>query len=162
MKMTVATPPTPPAAAAASDADRLAEVIGRIRRSLRRRVRDSGSFPPLHEAQLELVRLLSRSPGIRVQQAAAALQLRPNTVSSLVAGLVHQGLVARTTDPGDGRAVRLELTAAANRRLARWRDHRHAILGDALTRLDAADRDAVTSALEALGRLAGRLEEAER
>ena len=160
MEMTVATPPAP--APVGPEAARLAEVIGRLRRSLRRRVRETGKFPPLHEAQLELVRLLSRSPGIRVQQAAAALQLRPNTVSSLVAGLVGQGLVSRTTDPGDGRAVRLELTPAANRRLARWRDHRHAVLGDALTRLDAADRAAVTSALEALTRLAVRLEEDER
>src|SRR5438309_5842070 len=160
MEMTVAPPASP--AAAGPEADRLAEVLGRLRRSLRRRVREGGSFPPLHEAQLELVRLLSRSPGIRVQQAAAALQLRPNTVSALVAGLVHQGLVARTTDPGDGRAVRLELTPAAHRRLARWRDHRHAVLGDALTRLDAADRTAITSALEALTRLAAQLEQDER
>jgi DNA-binding MarR family transcriptional regulator len=159
MEMTAAPPPAPPAASA--EADRLAEVMGRLRRSLRRRVRESGSFPPLHEAQLELIRLLSRSPGIRVQQAAAALQLRSNTVSSLVAGLVTQGLVARTTDPGDGRAVRLELTASARRRLARWRDQRHAILGDALTRLDATDRAAVGSAIEALTRLAGQLEESE-
>ncbi|HVS43709.1 MAG TPA: MarR family transcriptional regulator [Candidatus Dormibacteraeota bacterium] len=151
----------PPDAPAGVEADRLAEVLGRLRRSLRRRVRESGPFPPLHEAQLELIRLLSRSPGIRVQQAAAALQLRSNTVSSLVAGLVAQGLVARTADPGDGRAVRLELTVSARRRLARWRDQRHAILGDALTRLDAADRVAVGSAIEVLTRLAGHLEESE-
>lgn len=155
MEMDLAAPPAPPELRA----DRLAEMIGRLRRSLRRRVRESGVFPPLQEAQLELVRLLAREPGMRVQQAAAALQLRPNTVSTLVAGLVRQGLVARVTDPTDGRAVRLQLTLAARRRVARWRDHRHAILGDALARLDDTDRAAVAAALDALGRLASHLEE---
>lgn len=138
----------------------LADVLRRLRRSLRRRVRESGAFPPLQEAQLELIRLLSASPGIRVQQAATALQLRPNTVSTLVAGLVRQGLVARTSDPGDGRVVRLELTAAARRRMASWRDHHHALLGEAMTHLDGADLDAVAAAIDALRRLATHLEEA--
>jgi DNA-binding MarR family transcriptional regulator len=160
MEMTGIAPPTSRTSELAPD--ELADVLRRLRRSLRRRVRETGSFPPLAEAQLELIRLLSASPGLRVQQAAAALQLRPNTVSTLVAGLVRQGLVARTADPGDGRVVRLELTAAARRRMARWRDQRHAILGEALTHLDAADLNAVAAAMGGLRRLATRLEEDDR
>ncbi len=139
--------------------EELADVLRRLRRSLRRRVRGSGAFPPLQEAQLELIRLLSASPGLRVQQAAATLQLRPNTVSTLVAGLVRLGLVARVADPADGRAVRLELTAAARRRISHWRDTHHAVLGEAMTHLDGDDLDAVAGAMDALRRLATRLEE---
>lgn len=139
--------------------DELAELIGRLRRSLRRRVRESGAFPSLQEAQVELLRLLARSPGLRVQQAAVALQLRSNTVSTLATGLVRQGLVTRSVDPEDGRVVRLALTPAARRRMARWRDHRHAVLGEALTHLDGADRASIAAALDALTRLVTRLED---
>jgi DNA-binding MarR family transcriptional regulator len=122
-------------------------------------VRESGAFfPALQEAQVELLRLLSRSPGLRVQQAAVALQLRSNTVSTLATGLVRQGLVTRSVDPEDGRVVRLALTPAARRRMARWRDHRHAVLGEALTHLDGADRASIAAALDALTRLVTQLE----
>ena len=83
-------------------------------------------------------------------------------MSTLVAGLVREGLVTRSTDPGDGRVVRLDLTAAARGRMARWRDHHHAVLGDALSDLDGTDRDSVAAALGALRRLATLLEEGDR
>jgi DNA-binding MarR family transcriptional regulator len=163
-QMETTLPPAPPSTPAEVRSGELGELLGRLRRALRRRVRESGAFPfpQLQEAQLEVLRLLSHSTGLRVQQAALALQLRPNTVSTLVAGLVRQGLVARSVDPDDGRAVRLELTAAARRRLTRWRDHRRAVLDDALTGLDDHDRATVAAALGALSRLATRLEEGGR
>jgi DNA-binding MarR family transcriptional regulator len=158
------TAPAPRSSSAAElRTDELAELIGRLRRSLRRRVRESGAFvPALQEAQVELLRLLSRSPGLRVQQAAVALQLRPNTVSTLTTGLVRQGLVTRSVDPEDGRVVRLALTPAAHARMARWRDHRHAVLGEALAHLDGADRASIAAALDALTRLVTLLEDGGR
>src|SRR3954454_842913 len=48
---------------------------------------------------------------------AARLQIAPSVVSRAVVPLERAGLVERRTDPVDGRAARLGLTAAGRRRL---------------------------------------------
>src|SRR5690349_2163432 len=96
----------------------LSDAIGQLRRSIRRNVRRGWPHPPLAENELELVRLLRERPGIRVQDAAAALGLADNTVSTLVGRLASQGWVRRKADPSDGRAALLDLSAEARRRIA--------------------------------------------
>jgi DNA-binding MarR family transcriptional regulator len=109
-------------------------------------------------AEGELLRLVDERPGLGVREAAAALRLAPNTVSSLVGRLVHTGLVARDRDPSDARAVRLRTTAAARRRMARWQDRNAELLDAALARLDAGERAAIEGSLGALMRLAEVIE----
>jgi DNA-binding MarR family transcriptional regulator len=133
--------------------------MGRLRRSTRRLVRLHRPYQPLHESELELVRFVSRNPGCRVRDAAKALGVAQNTVSTLVGRLVEQGLLARGRDQRDSRAAALSLTPAARRRISACRDRRGPILGDALSSLDAEDRDAIAAALPALARLAQVLEE---
>ena len=101
------------------------------------------------------------SPGVGVRDAAAALHLAPNTVSTLVRGLVGDDLLARTADPDDGRAARLALTVTARRRLRRWRDERGRLLAGALRRLSDEDLAALEASLPALERLLAALEEPE-
>ncbi len=138
----------------------LARSVGRLRRSLNREVRAGTALPPLPEAQLEILRLVDRRPGLRVQDAAAELRLAPNTVSTLVHRLVDAGLVRRVADPADGRVAHLRLSAAAEQRLRRWRDRRQEILAGRLAELDGADRSAVERAVPVLERVAVWLEEA--
>jgi DNA-binding MarR family transcriptional regulator len=144
-----------PAAAEVLD---LGALVGRLQRGLRRRARAALPDPALPQSQVEVIRLLHQEPGLRVQELATALGLAPNTASTLVQALVRQGLVERTIDPDDRRVARLELTEAARRRLARWRDVRAQVLGQALALLPEHDRAAIEGALPALTRLAALLE----
>ncbi len=136
----------------------LARGVGRLRRSLNREVRAGTAIPPLPEAQLEILRLVVRRPGLRVQDAAAELRLAPNTVSTLVHRLVDAGLVEREADLGDGRVAHLRLSPAGEQRLRRWRDHRQEILAARLADLDGDERRAVAQALPVLERIAVSLE----
>lgn len=146
----------------ASDLDALAgglaAAVGRLRRALNRQVHAGSDVPPLPEAQLEIVRLLRRRPGMRVHDVAAELSLAPNTVSTLVHRLADAGLVERAGDPGDARVSRLQLTPAAEGRLRRWRDRRGEVLAARLVGLDGEDRRAVARVLPVLERVARSLE----
>jgi DNA-binding MarR family transcriptional regulator len=96
-----------------------------------------------------------------VQEAAGALRLAPNTVSTLVNKLVSAGLLERRRDRRDGRAARLHLTRAAVQRIAAWRDRRQTLVAQAMGTLAAADREAIATALPALHRLVDALERPE-
>ncbi len=149
-------PPGPPALPAV--ARRLAGALGRLRRALNRRVRVVSQAGPLPEAQIELLRLVERCPGLRVQDAAGDLMLASNTVSTLVHRLGAAGLLERATDPRDGRVARLRLGADGAERLRRWRDRRQEVLAEELRRLETGEVDAVVRALPVLERLAALLE----
>ncbi|HZV52046.1 MAG TPA: MarR family transcriptional regulator [Candidatus Dormibacteraeota bacterium] len=132
----------------------LAEVVHRIRRLIRHRLRAEWGASPLPEAQLEVIRLLRSRPGLRVQEAADALGVAPNTVSTLVRQLEAAGLLERGGDDGDGRVTRLRLTPTAKERIERWHDARQALVAAALAALPEEDRRRIQDALPALGRLA--------
>jgi DNA-binding MarR family transcriptional regulator len=137
----------------------LMQVVGRLRRTVRRRVRRDWAHRPLTESELELLRLVDEQPGLRVLDAAAALGVAPNTVSTLIGRLASGGLLERRPDPRDARAARLAVTTAARERFAAWRDRRQALVGAAMARLDGDDRRAIQACVPALRRLVELLEE---
>jgi DNA-binding MarR family transcriptional regulator len=137
----------------------LITALSGIRRALRRRVGPAAGAASLTEAQRELVRVVRMKPRIRVGEAAAELQLAPNTVSTLVSQLSAAGWLRRETDPQDARSAFLLLTPAAETRVAEWRDRRLAALQQALAQLSAADRSALERAIPALSRVVDRLRE---
>ena len=94
---------------------------------------------------------------MRPREAAEALGVLPNTVSTLLTSLEGLGLLERQRDGADARCVRMHLTAAARARIADWQDRRQAVVAAALDALEPADRAAIASALPALGRLAQAL-----
>jgi len=138
-------------------AQELAQTVGRLRRAIRQRARQEWGTSPLPEAQLELLRLVRAQPGLRPREAAEALGVLPNTVSTLLKNLEGMGLLERQRDGVDARCVRMRLTAAAWARIADWQDRRHAVVAAALDTLDPGDRAAIASSLPALGRLAEAL-----
>jgi len=146
---------------AAATAPELVRVVGRLWRAIRQRARQEWGTAPLPEAQLDVLRLVRARPGLRPQEAAEALGVVPNTVSTLLTALEAAGLLERRRDDADARAVRLQLTAAARARIASWQDRRQAVVTAALRSLTDADQDAVTRALPALSRLAEVLAGAE-
>ncbi len=149
---------TPPLAAAdVVLADGLFSAIGQLRRLTRRL--GGGPFPAgtLSGAQVELLRLVRRRPGLSVAEAAAELALAPNTVSTLVGQLVAAEVMTRVADPDDRRVGRLTLTPSAQERVERWRDRRASTAAGAIAELDAADRAVLAQAVPIIARLAAAL-----
>jgi DNA-binding MarR family transcriptional regulator len=137
----------------------LADAWGGVRRRLRRGARRVVEGDPLTPAAVELLRLVDARPSIGVREAADALHLAPNTVSTLVSALADRGLLQRRADPADRRAARLEVTAGARRRMRTWRDERDRLLAGALERLPVEDRRALEASVGPLRRLLAALEE---
>jgi DNA-binding MarR family transcriptional regulator len=77
------------------------------------------------------LKLLQAAGPLSQKQLADLEQVRPATMSVLVKNLLAEGLVAREPDPNDKRAVKISITAAGNKRLARD----GAVLVDALQEL---------------------------
>jgi DNA-binding MarR family transcriptional regulator len=141
-------------------AESLVEALGSVRRQMRRTA--GRPLPsPLSGSQIELVRLVHREPGIAVSEAAEALGLAGNTVSTLVRQLTDSGVLRREPDPADRRVARLHLTGAARRRIEGWRDHRTELTAQALGLLAADDARTLATAVPALNRLVGALQNLE-
>ena len=148
----------PTAPAEETLATELAAAWGGVRRRLRRGARAAVGGEALTGSQIELLRLVEMQPGIGVREAAAALHLAPNTVSTLVGGLVAGALLERRPHPVDRRAARLALTSAAAERLQRLRDERNRLLAAALAELDAGEVGALRASVPALEALLAVLE----
>jgi len=132
----------------------LAKVLSRVGRALRYRTRAVRDALDVTNSEAELLKLLDRKPGIRVQDAAEELGVASNSVSTLVKQLTRTGLVERASDPFDGRVAQLRLTSLAEAWVTQVGNAREAALGRALESLDADDRAALESAVPAMGRLA--------
>ena len=74
-------------------------------------------------------------------------------MTTQVRRLEDAGLVTRTTDPVDARAVRITITEAGVATLARVRADRAAVIDPLLADLDDDERQTLGSAVEILGRL---------
>jgi DNA-binding MarR family transcriptional regulator len=83
-------------------------------RTLRRLAADTG----LSFVQLLLVRILEARGPMRMGAASEDLALSDNVMTGVVDRLEERGLVNRSTDPKDRRAIQIGLTTAG-RRLAR-------------------------------------------
>jgi DNA-binding MarR family transcriptional regulator len=139
----------------------LAARVSALQRVLRRRTRAALGEPGLSPAEAEVLLLIAQRPGLRVGEAAVALRLAPNTVSTLVRRLVDQGLLVGERDVSDRRGLRLRASAVAERRVRRWRDERAHLLADALGQLSDSERHGLESSLPVLAVLVEALEERE-
>ena len=139
--------------------EELLDSLSTLRRALRRSSRRPAELTVLTGAQLELVRLLRRRPGVSVADAARELRLAPNTVSTLVGRLGATGVVVKQPDSADRRVARLDLSRRARTTVEAWRDRRLERLEAALAGLSPAEVGALEAARPVLDRLAALLEE---
>ncbi len=131
----------------------LADTIGRLRRAMRRAARAADPGNQLTVAQLELLSCLADHPGARPGQLAQLLNLRKNSVTTLVNGLTRLGMISRGAADGDRRAVELTLTEDGRRAVHAWQATNSEILHIALSTLTVQERRALARATPALDAL---------
>ncbi len=120
-------------------ADQLHSAAIHLLRRLRVRDRETGIGP----AQLSALSVLVFGGARSLGELADAEQVRPPTMSRIVAGLERAGLVRRrATD--DGRRVRLEATAEGTKILWEGRKRRVQSLAQALASLSEEDQQQLT------------------
>ncbi|MFE6363115.1 MarR family winged helix-turn-helix transcriptional regulator [Streptomyces sp. NPDC057806] len=155
-----------PSSAPGRDLDRVAAVLAErvpaLHRALDRRVSAEYPHPKPPEGQLALLRFVAQREGATVREAAEALLMKPNNVSTLVSQLTERGLLERRPDGTDKRVAHLHLTATSRQRLAEVRELEATYLRQALMALTEGEKDALGSALGALNSLTNQLHSAVR
>lgn len=139
-------------------ADRLLSTVARIRRAGRRQGRPV-ELRELTGAQLELLRLVRRQPGVSVAVAARELGLAANTVSTLVRRLTEAGLMVRQVNDSDRRIAMLDLSAGIREQIDAWRDRRVVSLAAAIEDLREDEQRRFIDAVLLLEQVAELLEQ---
>ncbi|MCV7221520.1 MarR family winged helix-turn-helix transcriptional regulator [Mycolicibacterium elephantis] len=128
-------------------ADLLA-VVARINRLASQRAR-----MPLGYAQARLLSTIEDCGEARISDLAALDHCSQPTMTNQVRRLEDAGLVSRTIDPEDGRAVLIRITPKGVETLRQVRADRRAAIDPYLERLDDADRKTLGDAVVVLRRL---------
>lgn len=93
---------------------------------------------------------LNRTGPSRITDLAHEKGISQPSMTTLVARLQRQGLVARQADPNDGRTARISITQSGREMLARRRDDRVEFLCRMVSGLEARQREALLAAAPAL------------
>jgi DNA-binding MarR family transcriptional regulator len=128
-------------------ADLLA-VVARLNRLATQRIQ-----MPLPAAQARLLATIDAHGEARIGDLAAVDHCSQPTMTTQVRRLEDAGLVARTVDPGDARAVRIRITDEGMRTLNAVRADRAAAIEPQLALLEPADRRVLADAVAVLRRL---------
>jgi len=126
-------------------ASRLRLVVTRVGRRIRRQ--GGGDLTPSQASALSTV---ERHGPLTLGELSTLENVRPPTLTRVVAALEEQGLVVRHTDPHDRRVARVEATPQGARLLAQSRSRTDAYLARHLAALPADDLAALRRAVTAL------------
>ncbi|HET9426065.1 MAG TPA: MarR family transcriptional regulator [Gemmatimonadaceae bacterium] len=122
---------------------------------LLRRARRVDAESHLPAPQLSALSVIVYAGPITLGALAAAEQVRPPTMTRLVAAMEAAGLVERRPDTGDRRVTRIAATATGRRLLETGRDRRIAVIAEALSDLPASELAQIAKALDAIEQVAG-------
>jgi DNA-binding MarR family transcriptional regulator len=129
-------------------------VVARINRLATQRVRMQLTF-----AQARLLSMIGDQGTARISDLAALDHCSQPTMTTQVRRLEDAGLVSRTTDPADARAVLISITAEGVGVLTQVRADRGAVIDPYLERLDDGDRQTLVDAVRVMRSL---LDDAQR
>lgn len=138
------------AAARPADAAELADRLHSAAIHLLRRLRREDDASGLPAPQLSALSVIVFGGPITLGALATAEQVRPPTISKLVATLEEAGLVEREIDEADRRVMRVRATARGTRLLQEGRTRRVASLAAALAALPSSDRTTLARAVPVL------------
>jgi DNA-binding MarR family transcriptional regulator len=130
-------------------ADRLHSTAIHLLRRVRKQDLATGEGP----ARLSALSVLVFAGPKTLGELAAAEQVKPPTMSRIVAGLVRRRLVTVATDPADARRMRIRATAKGTRLLQKGRERRIADLAAHLESLTPGELSTLGEAVEILHRL---------
>ena len=134
----------------ADDGAELAELLVRAARTQRRRWRDVLAPWDLSPHQARALRVVGDREGVRLSDLAGALHIAPRSATEVADALQARGLVERTPDPADRRAVVLRATDEGRRVQAEVDAARAADTRDLFARLAPADRAELARLLRTL------------
>jgi DNA-binding MarR family transcriptional regulator len=126
----------------------LLTVVARLNRYATQRIQMQ-----LPAAQARLLSTIDAQGEARICDLAAVDHCSQPTMTTQVRRLEDAGLVTRTVDPGDARAVRIKITAEGMKTLNRVRADRASAIEPQLAALTAADRQTLVDAVTVLRRL---------
>ena len=127
-------------------AELVTAVAGRLRSAWRDWLAPWGLSP--HQGRALLV--VALTPGLRPTDLASRLRISPRSVTEVVDGLVQAGLLERTPDPRDRRAVSLDLTAEGHAQVRAIQQSREQVAGTLFDTLSARDREQLQRILGSL------------
>ncbi|MBM7806732.1 DNA-binding MarR family transcriptional regulator [Geodermatophilus bullaregiensis] len=128
----------------------LGELLVRAARTQRRRWRDVLAPWDLSPHHARALRVVGDRDGVRLSDLAEALHIAPRSATEVADALQARGLVERTPDPTDRRAVVLRATGEGRRVQAEVDAARAADTRDLFARLAPADRAELARLLRAL------------
>jgi DNA-binding MarR family transcriptional regulator len=118
----------------------LGELLVRAARAQRGRWREVLAPWELSPSQARALRVLTGHEGTRVSELAEALHIAPRSATEVADSLEERGLVERTPDPSDRRAVLLRPTEAGRKLRAEVEEARMAGMRAMFARLPTEDR----------------------
>lgn len=141
------------ARATVGDATDLADRLHSVAIHLLRRLRREDDASGLPAPQLSALSVIVFGGPVTLGALANAEQVRPPTITKLVAALEAQGLVEREVDAADRRVVRVKATATGTRLLQEGRRRRVASLAKSLRGLSRTERALLGKAVPVLERV---------
>ena len=130
-------------------ADRLHSAAIHLLRRVRKQDVATGEGP----ARLSALSVLVFGGPKTLKELAAAEQVKPPTMSRIVAGLARSRLIHIEQDPDDARRMRIHATTKGTQILQKGRELRIAYLAEHLDRLSSLELSHLGEAVEILSRL---------
>ncbi|WP_207225886.1 MarR family winged helix-turn-helix transcriptional regulator [Blastococcus saxobsidens] len=128
----------------------LGDLLMRAARTQRRRWRDALAPWDLSPHQARALRVVCERDGVRLSDLADSLHIAPRSATEVADGLQERGLVERTPDPGDRRAVLLRPTEEGRRIRGEVGRARAADSAELFARLGEEDRTTLARILRTL------------
>ena len=139
------------------DAERLADRLHSAAIHLLRRLRKEDAKAGLSAPRLSALSVVVFAGPVTLGELAHAEQVRPPTMTRLVSALEDDGLVARETDPNDGRLTRIRATPKGRALLLSGRARRVQALTAEVRALAIEERQALARAVATLEGVIARL-----
>jgi DNA-binding MarR family transcriptional regulator len=133
--------------------DELGATVFSLLEDVVRWLREASPSDSVSMVAAAVLRRLSTEGPHRLTDLARKERTSQPGMTQLIGRLERAGLVRRSSAPGDGRGVVVEVTTAGRRTLDRDRQRHVAALNRLLDRLDDDDRAAVAAAATAFGTL---------
>ncbi|MCC6776444.1 MAG: MarR family transcriptional regulator [Hyphomicrobiales bacterium] len=130
----------------------LAYLLRQVNAAIRLKLERAFAEVDITQPQFATLTMLAAYPLLSGAELARLTLLTPQTVNVIVRNLVKRGAIAKRADAVHGRILRLELTPAGRRLLARCRVHADRIEAEMAAGLSRADERVVRGWLARVGR----------